>query len=146
MLRHAAQRLARPVIMAVSLPVLVVSCSGDGGGGGEADVRVTLNDSAIELSPATTPAGETTLVATNDGAQTHEFELFSVVGDVDPSALPVQDNVANTDGLTLVDEVEDMSPGFEADLTENLDPGTYAVICNLPGHYPAGMHATLIVE
>jgi uncharacterized cupredoxin-like copper-binding protein len=134
------------VLATAAFSVLAAACGSDGGNGGGTDVQVTLTNSAIELSPTTTPAGETTLVATNDGTQTHEFELFSVDGDADPSALPIQDNVANTDGLALVDEVEDMSPGFEADLTESLDPGTYAVICNLPGHYAAGMHATLTVE
>ena len=134
---------ARLWMFAALVPLLAVSCSG---GGGEADVDVTLNDSSIELAPATATAGDVTLVATNQGSTTHEFEVFAVEGDVDPSSLPVEDNVASTDGLTLLDEVEDLTPGSQAELTVDVSPGTYAVICNLPGHYAQGMHASLTVE
>lgn len=133
---------ARVWVFAASVPLLAVSCNG---GGGEADVDVTLNDSSIELAPETATAGDVTLVATNRGSTTHEFEIFTVEGDIDPSALPVDDNVAMTDGLTLLDEVEDVTPGSQAELTVDLATGTYAVICNLPGHYARGMHATLRV-
>ena len=134
---------ARLWMFAALVPLLAVSCAG---GGGEADVDVTLNDSSIELAPATATAGDVTLVATNQGSTTHEFEIFTVEGDIDPSSLPVEDNVASTDGLTLLDEVEDLTPGSQAELTVDLSPGTYAVICNLPGHYTQGMHASLTVE
>ena len=45
-----------------------------------------------------------------------------------------------------MDEVENIAPGTGADLTANLSAGTYAVVCNLPGHYGQGMHADLTVE
>ena len=105
---------ARVWMFAALVPLLAVSCNG---GGGEADVDVTLNDSSIELAPPTATAGD--------------------AGD---------DNVATTDGLTLLDEVEDVTPGSQAELTVDLATGTYAVICNLPGHYAQGMHATLTVD
>ena len=134
---------ARVWMFAALVPLLAVSCNG---GGAEADVDVTLNDSSIELAPGTATAGDVTLVATNQGSTTHEFEIFTVEGDVDPSSLPVEDNVATTDGLTLLDEVEDVTPGSQAELTVDLATGRYAVICNLPGHYAKGMHATLTVD
>jgi uncharacterized cupredoxin-like copper-binding protein len=31
-------------------------------------------------------------------------------------------------------------------LTVDLDPGNYVVICNIPGHYAAGMHAELTIK
>ena len=31
-------------------------------------------------------------------------------------------------------------------LTLSLPPGQYALICNIPGHYMAGMHAALTVS
>jgi uncharacterized cupredoxin-like copper-binding protein len=31
-------------------------------------------------------------------------------------------------------------------LTVDLDPGTYTAMCNLPGHYAAGMHFQFVVE
>ena len=48
--------------------------------------------------------------------------------------------------LEPVDEVEDIAPGTSASLSLDLEPGTYAVICNLPGHYANGMHTTFAVS
>ena len=56
------------------------------------------------------------------------------------------DNVADFGDGTIVDEVENIAPGIGADLTATLEPGTYAVVCNLPEHYGQGMHADLTVE
>ena len=84
-----------------------------------------------------------TFAATNDGSVTHEIEVFS--GDVDPATLPVEDNVASTEGLTLIDEIEDITPGSSADLTIDLEAGSYVVMCNLPGHFAEGMYSSLEV-
>jgi uncharacterized cupredoxin-like copper-binding protein len=64
---------------------------------------------------------------------------------VDPSSLPIEGNVASTEGLELVDEIEDITPGSSADLTVDLDAGTYVVMCNLPGHFAQGMYSTFEV-
>jgi uncharacterized cupredoxin-like copper-binding protein len=44
-----------------------------------------------------------------------------------------------------VDEIEDITPGSTANLTVDLDAGTYVVMCNLPGHFERGMHAVFEV-
>ena len=44
-----------------------------------------------------------------------------------------------------IEEVEDIAPGVSQKLALDLAPGAYAVICNLPGHYGQGMHATFTV-
>ena len=100
-----------------------------------------MRDWEISLDPASAAAGPITFAVTNDGPTTHEFEIFS--GDVDPSSLPVESGVAITDGLELVDEVEDVTAGSTAELSVDLDPGTYALICNLADHYEEGMFTTL---
>jgi uncharacterized cupredoxin-like copper-binding protein len=125
------------------LAALVAIGAGCTSTGGEGDVEVSLRDDAVTLSPATADAGSVTFAATNDGSVTHEIEVFS--GDVDPATLPVENNVASTDGLELMDEIEDITPGASADLTIELDAGTYVVMCNLPGHFEEGMHAVLEV-
>ena len=116
---------------------------GDGDGDGSV-VSVAMKDWEIALDPGTASAGPITFEVTNDGPTTHEFEIFS--GDVDPSSLPVEAGVANTEGLELVDEVEDVTAGATAELAVTLDPGTYALICNLADHYEEGMYTTLTVE
>lgn len=135
MRRHRTFFLAVPFLL-----VLAAACTSTGG---EGDVAVSLRDDAVELEPATADAGSVTLSATNDGTVTHEIEVFH--GDVDPATLPVEDNVASTEGLSLVDEIEDITPGSTADLTIELGPGTYVVMCNLPEHFAKGMHAVLTV-
>jgi uncharacterized cupredoxin-like copper-binding protein len=125
------------------LAALVAIGAGCTSTGGEDDVEVSLRDDAVTLTPATADTGSVTFAATNDGSVTHEIEVFS--GDVDPATLPIENNVASTDGLELIDEIEDITPGASADLTIELDAGTYVVMCNLPGHFEEGMHAVLEV-
>jgi uncharacterized cupredoxin-like copper-binding protein len=45
------------------------------------------------------------------------------------------------DQVTVVDELEEMAAGASGDLKVNLAAGHYALICNVPSHYAAGMHA-----
>ncbi|MET0799756.1 MAG: sulfocyanin-like copper-binding protein [Actinomycetota bacterium] len=127
----------------LALAALVAIGAGCTSTGGEGDVDVSLADDAVTLSPATADPGSVTFAATNDGTVTHEIEVFS--GDVDPSTLPIENNVASTDGLQLIDEIEDITPGSSADLTIDLETGTYVVMCNLPGHFEQGMYASLEV-
>ena len=138
------------VMLALGGVALVASaCGGYGSGGGagaDVDIDITLKDFSIAASPSSASAGELTFSATNDGPSIHEFEILTVPAGVDADALPVSSEVADTEGLTLVDEVEDIAPGTSAELTVSLEPGMYAVICNLPGHYEQGMHTTLVVE
>jgi uncharacterized cupredoxin-like copper-binding protein len=139
----------RRLILAAAATALTITAAACGAGDGEAagpTVDVSLKDFSIELSPDDAPAGEVTFRASNAGPTTHEFEIFSVDGGVDASALPVEDDVADTAGLTLVDEVEDVTVGATPTLSVDLQPGTYAVICNLPEHYQQGMHAVLTVR
>lgn len=131
---------------AVGLALLALGAGACAEASGEGSaVQVSMKDYELTVSPDTAPAGTITLEASSDGPSVHEFEVFEVTGDADPDALSVKDDVAITDGLTLVDEVEDIVPGASAELTLDLEPGTYAVICNLSGHYANGMHTTFVV-
>jgi uncharacterized cupredoxin-like copper-binding protein len=134
-------RTTRRLLLAAALIVPMGAACTDTGG--EGDVEVSLRDDAVMLEPDSAEAGSLTFSATNDGTETHEIEIFS--GDVDPSTLPVEDNVASTEGLALVDEIEDITPGSSADLTVDLDAGQYVVMCNLPGHFEQGMYSTFAV-
>jgi uncharacterized cupredoxin-like copper-binding protein len=134
---------------ALSIGLVLAACSSDDPSDqpAEGGVAVTLRDDGITLDPESVPAGEVAFTATNDGTMVHEFEVFTVPEGVDANALPVEDNVADAEGqgLEVVDEVEDIAPGTHAELSLDLDAGTYAVICYLSGHYANGMHGTLVV-
>jgi uncharacterized cupredoxin-like copper-binding protein len=135
-------RRTRTLFISALVLSLAAACTSTGGGDG--DVAVSLRDDAIAITPATAQAGSVTFSATNDGTQTHEIEVFR--GDVDPNTLPIEDNVASTDGLELVDEIEDITSGSTTDLTVELEAGTYVIMCNLPGHFANGMHTVLSVS
>jgi len=129
-------RTARLLLIASSVLILGVACTESGGDDG---VEVSLQNDAVTLDPDSSAAGAVTFNTTNQGSETHEIEVFRNVGDVDPTALPIADGVASTDGLELIDEIEDITPGASADLTVDLTAGSYVVMCNLPDHYGRGM-------
>jgi uncharacterized cupredoxin-like copper-binding protein len=115
-----------------------------GAGGGEGTVGATLKDFAISLDSSTGSAGDVTFDITNDGPSTHEFVVLNT--DLAPDALPTEDGEVKEDDLKLVDEAEDIAAGTGATLSVSLDPGTYVIICNVTGHYEAGMHAGFTVS
>jgi len=136
-------RIRSLMLPLAALALVAVGCSG----GGEADVTVTLRDDGITLSSDALVAGDLTFEGVNEGTETHEFEVFIVPEGVDADALPVEGDTAPADEmLEVVDEVEDIAPGTSGQLSLSLDPGNYAVICNLPGHYANGMHTSFTVE
>ena len=116
-------------------------------GGAQGKVDVTLGIFTIDM-PATIKSGQITFHVTNsDSSDTHEFIIFKT--DLAAGELPLDssNNVDETaQGLTKIDEIPDMAPGDVKDLTVTLDPGNYVAICNLPGHYQAGMYAGFTVE
>jgi uncharacterized cupredoxin-like copper-binding protein len=129
--------------------LLTLSAAACGGGGGEdADLQIDLADFSVTLSTDTLAAGDVTLAASNAGPTTHEFEVFSMPADTNLDELEIVNDVADVDaaGMRVIDEVEDIVAGTSAELDLSLDPGTYAVICNLPEHYAQGMHASFTVE
>ena len=134
---HLRRWLAVPMIL--GLVLVTASCSGDDDGG----IGVTLADFTVTADPDSASAGEVTFDVTNDAEQTHEFVVFKT--DLAADQLPT-DEGGDVDeagaGVELVDEIEDIEGGSTQSLTVNLDAGSYVLICNLPGHYQQGMHAS----
>ena len=91
------------------------------GGVAPAQVEVTLSEFAITPAQTTVPAGSQ-LVVTNDGAVEHNLRI-------DGTATPMLPS-----GDTAV-----------LDLA-GLAPGTYTVICEVPGHEAAGMRTSLTIS
>lgn len=123
-----------------TMVVLIVACNPKSSGGEGVAVKLADYTITIDEIPA---AGTIDFDITNDGPSVHEFEIFS--GVAEGTVLPVTNSVADTSGLELVDEIEDVLPASEVRLTVDLDPGTYLFICNLPGHYEQGMWAYVTV-
>ena len=114
-----------------------------GGGGG---IGVSLTDNSVSPDESSADAGEVTFDITNDAEQTHEFVVFKT--DLAPDQLPLNEDGdvdEEGEGVEHIDEVEDIEGGSTESLTVNLDAGNYVLICNLPGHYRQGMHASFTV-
>lgn len=100
------------------------SSSGSGSGGGA--ITVSMKDT-MKFDPASItvkPGEEVTINLKNDGSIKHDFTL-EVEG---------------------VKEVLDGGKSNEFTFTAPGEPGEYKIFCSQPGHEPAGMVATLIVE
>ena len=136
MIRHARRWLAVPMIL--GLAFVSAGC----GGGDEGGVSATLADFSVTLDSNSAPAGEVTFDVSNEAEQTHEFVVFQT--DLPEDQLPTENGDVDEagEGVTLVDEIEDIEGGSSQSLTVNLDAGSYVLICNLPGHYQQGMHAS----
>ena len=94
---------------------------------------------------ATQVAGKVTFHVFNNGGMHHEFVIVSgdptgTKGD-EPGRVSERHHIGGAEGP----EIGDISPGQTKSLTVRLAPGTYTAMCNLPGHYMAGMHFKFVV-
>jgi uncharacterized cupredoxin-like copper-binding protein len=55
-------------------------------------------------------------------------------------------SVAEASNICAAGAGDGINPGAISWASVNLKPGTYELICNLPGHYAAGMYTTLTVS
>jgi uncharacterized cupredoxin-like copper-binding protein len=107
-------------------------------------VAASLTEMAIMLDVSTVPAGPTTFTITNQGTAEHEFVVIAT--DLAADQLPVAAGIVVLDGLQVVGQALAIQPGTTTTLTVDLAAGPYVIICNIPGHYLAGMHTTLTVQ
>lgn len=95
--------------------------TGAGGGGGEA-TEVSMTEYSFDPSDLSVASGDS-LEVVNDGEIPHNL------------------TVEDTDLAT-----EDLEGGASEDLTVDLEPGDYEIICSIADHAAQGMTGTLTVE
>jgi uncharacterized cupredoxin-like copper-binding protein len=102
---------------------------------------VTLDDFAIKPSTTALKAGKVEFTVKNTGKMAHEFVVIDThrpAADLGKGRrVPEQGRIGETGNL---------KPGQARTLVLNLRKGHYAVICNDPGHYMAGMHEDVTVS
>lgn len=76
-------------------------------------VAVTITNGACDPAALTVPAGRVTFAIANEGDRVLEWEIL--------------------DGVMVVDERENIAPGFTQRLTTRLDAGSYDITCGLVG-------------
>lgn len=109
---------------------------------------------SVEVSPVSVSAGEVSLDVANEGMLTHELVVLPLTDDTQ-----VGDRTVGSDGEVSEDgslgeasntcaegEGDGIAAGSQGWVTLDLAPGRYELICNLPGHYEAGMYAELDVR
>lgn len=109
----------------------------------EATLEVTLGNMTIQ-APESVPAGSTVVTAPNTDTVVHEVVFIKT--DTPAGKLPTEANGEAIEQGEVAGEIEDVPPGESLSTTIDLTPGHYALICNLPGHYAAGMYTDLQVK
>jgi uncharacterized cupredoxin-like copper-binding protein len=100
-------------------------------------VTSRLGEFWVRPNRTSVPAGKVTFVAHNVGQAKHELMVERMPIKMDA---PMQPNEDAAQGM-----IDDMQPGQSGRMTLNLKPGRYMLFCNIPGHYAAGQHTTLMV-
>jgi uncharacterized cupredoxin-like copper-binding protein len=122
-----------------------LAASGRGGTTSAHDIYVVERDFHLAATPTVVAAGDVVLHIDNRGPDAHEL---IVVRDRGP--LPLR-----ADGITVDEEaiaklepgsLEPAGAGARRELRVRLSPGRYILLCNMYGHYMAGMHAVVLVK
>jgi uncharacterized cupredoxin-like copper-binding protein len=108
-------------------------------------VRATLLSNTIKLDTQKVKPGAVTLEVHNAATDRVAHELVVLKTDLAEDALPVRKGEVPEGKLQKIAEVEDVVPGTSKRLALKLTSGHYVLICNKPGHYSMGMHASLSV-
>jgi uncharacterized cupredoxin-like copper-binding protein len=101
----------------------------------------------IKVLPAAVKAGKVTFKVKNGSKDTIHEMIVMFLADSKKS-LPYIDaeNRVDEDKAGDKGEVSELDPGKSGALTVDLKAGKYLLICNVPGHYGAGMWAEFTVD
>ena len=109
---------------------------------------IRLREYNVNVGASTLNAGNDAFTIANNGRTEHEVLVFHT--DLSPAAFPLdQEGNINEDapGMNKVSDGENIAPGGTQKRTIDLtQPGTYVFVCNLPGHFKAGMYQVVTVK
>ena len=107
----------------------------------------------LTLDHNTVPHGQVSFLAINGGNITHELIVLplptnQIVGTrpIGPDAkIDETGTLGEASNTCAQDSGNGIAPGASSWATVTLAPGQYEIVCNLAGHYAAGMYAQLTV-
>lgn len=104
-----------------------------------------LSEWKVAMNRKTAEAGEVTFWIANKGTMEHEFLVVRT--DYPDGEIPLDGDHFSEDaeGVTVVDEIPEFEVGLIKELTLELAPGAYQLLCNIPNHYKNGMHVAFTV-
>lgn len=132
--------------------VILTNMGGPMMGGGMTG-RVRGGMMRLSADRSTVPGGRVTFVATNTGSVSHELVVLPLRhGQIVGTRRVGNDGKIDEDGsLGEASKScgrgtgEGVAPGASGWTTLHLPAGRYELVCNLPGHYAAGMYTQLTV-
>ena len=108
--------------------------------------RGMMGGMSLRANVTSVKAGKVTFDVTNlSRSIVHEMIVVAVENPNAP--LPYDYNTGRIPEkqVKMLGETEEMEPNAEKTITLDLKPGAYLLICNVPGHYAAGMWTPLTV-
>lgn len=151
---HGRTRLDPACAASPSGPAVTFVARDMGGMGWGRRDRSALGPMMLMPRTATASAGRVTVVLVNAGVRPHELVVLPLAAgqSAGQRSVGADDTVGEQGALgeaeavcRVGDEPERVGPGGSGQVTLDLKPGRYEVVCNLPGHYRAGMYAILTV-
>lgn len=127
-LAAGAALAAAPAALAAPTPVTITMGKG--------------SDFQTSVSPASAKAGAIRFTLVNRGSMTHEAVIIRTATRYDK--LPVANSKASEKGR--VGAIRKVAGGTRKALTLTLAAGRYVIICNVAGHYQAGMRTAFTVR
>lgn len=122
-------------------------------GGGGYGYGMMSGAMRIQVSPTSVAAGTVSFKVANDGSITHELVVLPLADgtQVGQRAVGSDGKVAEDASLGEASSTcaagagEGIAAGSDGWVTLTLEPGRYELVCNIAGHYAAGMFAELDV-
>jgi uncharacterized cupredoxin-like copper-binding protein len=100
----------------------------------------------IKISRTSARAGDVTFNVTNTSKDmVHEMLVIPVPVLDKPLPYLADKFTLDESKIHSVGEVSELDPGKSGTLTLKLQPGTYLLVCNQPGHYEAGMWSVFTI-
>jgi uncharacterized cupredoxin-like copper-binding protein len=147
---------AAGMVLVIAGSALLLACGGGGesasssgakSGGASAaggPLSVALSEWSVKPASASVAAGKVTMKVTNSGATPHE--LMIVKTDTAHDKLEEGAGVADETKYPPLARTKQLNNGQSEDLTADLTPGKYVLLCNVSGHYDLGMHTAFSVN
>lgn len=121
--------------------------SGASGGGGavaEGKVKVALSEWAVKPASAAVKAGKVEFEVTNTGATPHELMIAKT--EVAHDKLEKAAGIADETKYKPLARTKQLNGGQKEEISADLTPGKYVLLCNVSGHYDLGMHTAFTVN
>ncbi|MFT3988818.1 sulfocyanin-like copper-binding protein [Aestuariivirga sp.] len=100
----------------------------------------------IEMDKTELPAGSVVFKVTNDAmTETHEMVLVHLKSADQQIAVVPGKHRIDESKLKSLGEVSHLKPGASGELKATLTPGSYMLLCNIKGHFEAGMYTKFTV-